>query len=76
MQTYIKAFLSSPVLFLVVIALAIVWQQMNSKRLADKAGQSNRQAISFSWIMAVSIFLCVANDCLPSRWSGLLLKRR
>ncbi|WP_462250386.1 hypothetical protein [Ekhidna sp.] len=60
-QEYVKAFLSAPILFLIVIGIAIYWQQMNSKKLAKEANQDNRQATMFSWIMAASIFLCVAN---------------
>lgn len=73
-QTFIKEFLSAPILFLVVIGLAIAWQQMNSKRLAEKSGQTERQAMYFSVIMAVSIFLCVANDWLFVAIIGALIE--
>ena len=62
LQQFINIVLSSPMLFLGVIGLAIAWQQINSRKLAEEAGQQPRQANFFSVIMAVTIFLCVAND--------------
>lgn len=56
--------LSNPQLFLFVIGSAIVWQIINSKALAKASGQGNTQATMFSFIVAVSIFLCVANGVI------------
>ena len=64
LEQLIKQFLSSPLLFLFVILMAIAWQMINSKTLAKKSGQENKQAWFFSGVMSASIFICVANNKL------------
>lgn len=73
-QQLIKQFISSPELFLVVIAFAIGWQQLNSKKLAKEAGQENTQAWFFSIIMSLSIFLCVANGIIRVAIIGAIIE--
>ena len=56
--------MNNPNLFLIVIAAAIVWQINNSKRLAVEDGQRGIQAWAFSLIIAVGIFICIANGVI------------
>jgi len=51
-------------LFLVIIACAIAWQIANSHKLAQADGQTKYQALAFSIIIAVGIFVCVANGVI------------
>lgn len=71
-EQFIKAILTSQLLFLLVICISIIWQQQNSKRLADEAGQLSRQAKVFSWLISLAIFISVANDMMYVAYSGVI----
>ena len=66
--------LSNENLFLIIIAVAIGWQMVNSHNLAREADQDVWQARFFSVIMSLGIFICVANGQMNAAYAGVVIE--